>query len=117
MILSFGNTFLINFRICDKCHQSYSYSTYNNEWCQPCHSKYFQHNFCTWTSHNFEIDKFLQKIQFDANSPYKVMEWIPYNRLLVKKCIGKGGFGSVNLASWLDGPIDYWDNDYKKWKR
>ena len=63
------------------------------------------------------MDKFLQNIQLNANSPSKVMEWIPYNRLFVKNHIGKGGFGTVNLASWLDGPIFSWDDDYQKWKR
>ena len=63
------------------------------------------------------MDKFLQKIQLDANSTNKVMEWIPYNRLFVKNHIGKGGFGTVNLASWLDGPILSWDDYHQKWKR
>ena len=45
------------------------------------------------------------------------MEWIPYNRLLVKKYIDKGAFGTIYLANWLDGAIYYWDTDYQKWNR
>ena len=63
------------------------------------------------------MDKFLQKIQLNANGPNEVVEWIPYNRLFVKNNIGKGGFGTVNLASWLDGPILSWSDDYQKWNR
>jgi len=63
------------------------------------------------------MDKFLQKIQLNANSSDKVMEWIPYNRLFVKNHIGKGGFGTVILASWLDGPIFSWNDYYQKWQR
>ena len=85
--------------------------------CQQCHSEYFQCGFNKWTSKNSKMDKFLQNIQLNANSPTKVMEWIPYNRLFVKNHIGKGGFGTVNLASWLDGPILSWDKDYQKWNR
>ena len=49
------------------------------------------------------MDEFLKNIQLTANSPNKVMEWIPYNRLFVKNHIGKGGFGIVNLARGKPG--------------
>ncbi|RIB12615.1 kinase-like domain-containing protein [Gigaspora rosea] len=32
-----------------------------------------------------------------------VIEWIPFDRLSVVEQIGKGGFGSVYKATWLDG--------------
>ena len=32
-----------------------------------------------------------------------MIEWIPYDRLVNKKKIGKGGFDSVYSATWLDG--------------
>src|SRR2546430_3184461 len=105
--------YLINFRKCNKCSNSYA----NYNWCQLCHSKYFQNNFDKWTSKNNEIDKFLQEIQLNADSSYQIMEWIPYNRLFVKNHIGKGGFGTVNLASWLDGPIISWNDNNQKWNR
>ena len=63
------------------------------------------------------MDKFLQKIQLNANSPNKVMEWIPYSRLLVKRQIAEGGFGIVYLANWLDGSIYNWNINYQQWNR
>ena len=46
------------------------------------------------------------------------MEWIPYNRLLVRKQIGEGGFGTIYLANWLDGQIYCnWNVKYQKWNR
>ncbi len=45
------------------------------------------------------------------------MEWIPYNRLQIKKQIGNGGFGIVYLANWLDGPIYNWNLQNQKWDR
>ena len=103
-------------RFCKVCDQSYS-RKYVTEWCQPCHSKFFQSKFRKWTSKNTEIDKFLQHVQYDANSYYKVAEWIPYNRLLEKKQIGKGGFGTIYSAYWLDGQILNWDIHNQNWNR
>jgi serine/threonine protein kinase len=82
-----------------------------------CNSKHFQNNFGQWTSENNEVDKFLQEVQSNANKPEQVMEWIPYNRLQIERRIAEGGFGTVYLAKWLNGPIDYWNTDYQKWER
>src|SRR2546421_7820661 len=79
---------------CKECDQ-----TCSTAWCQSCSSKHFQNNFEKWTSKNDEIDKILQKVQLDAKDPNKVMEWIPYSRLLVKRQIAEGGFGIVYLES------------------
>ena len=84
---------------------------------QQCNSKHFQNYFKQWTSKNIEIDEILQKVQFNADSPNKVMEWIPYNRLIVKKYINEGGFGTIYLANWLDGSIYNWNIKYQKWNR
>ena len=83
----------------------------------PCNSNHFKNNFKNWTSKNHEINKFLQDIQCNASSSNKVIEWIPYKRLFVKNQIGKGGYGTINLANWLDGPITYWNKNFQKWER
>ena len=90
---------------------------YLTAWCQSCSSKHFQNNFEQWTSESKEIDKILQKVQLDAKHPNKVMEWIPYSRLLVKRQIAEGGFGIVYLANWLDGSIYNWNIKYQQWNR
>jgi len=97
---------------CKECNKQYV-----TVWCQPCNSKHFQNNFEKWTSKNDEIDKILQKVQLDAKNPNKVMEWIPYSRLLVKRQIAEGGFGIVYLANWLDGAIYNWNINYQQWNR
>ena len=102
----------MNFRSCEECSQKYS-----TKWCQPCNSSHFQNYFEKWTSKNTEIDKILQKVQLDAKDPNKVMEWIPYSRLLVKRQIAEGGFGIVYLANWLDGAIYNWNIKYQQWNR
>jgi len=45
------------------------------------------------------------------------LEWIPYNRLKDIEYLDKGGFSIVYKAIWLDGPINNWDDDEKKWIR
>src|SRR5271154_2143174 len=103
--------FLINnkFRNCLECNQNYDLLC----GCQPCNLKHFQNNFEKWTSKNIEIDKILQEVQLDADSLSKVIEWIPYNRLLVREQIGEGGFGIIYLAYWLDGQVYNWNNKYQ----
>ncbi len=101
--------------MCEDCNQSYILKY--NEWCQPCYSHYFQNNFKKWTSKNIEIDRFLQEIQCKADSPNKIIEWIPYNRLEIISQIGKGGFGTVFSAIWLDGPIRSWNINNQNWNR
>ena len=86
MILPLNNfLFLINneFRDCLECNQNYN--LFNG--CQPCNLKHFQNNFKRCTSKDIEIDRILQKVQLDTDSPNKVLEWIPYNRLLDRKSV------------------------------
>ena len=45
-----------------------------------------------------------------------VFEWIPYNQFNIIKEIGKGGFSTVYLAIWKDGPLTY-DKDNEKYIR
>ena len=108
---------LINYSECNECNKSIFYESGFYKWCQSCNSKHFQNNFEKWTSKDVEIDKILQKVQLDADSSNKVMEWIPYNRLLVREQIGEGGFGTIYLANWLDGQIYNWNVKYQKWNR
>ena len=62
-------------RTCKECNKSCrSITAAGGEWCQSCNSKHFQNDFPKWTSGNIDIDKCLQKTQFVADSPNKVIE-------------------------------------------
>jgi hypothetical protein len=90
---------------CKKCHHA-------------CNAFYFQRNFCSWTSGNIDIDKFIKNTQLSAhNTMNRALEWIPYNRFDNINFIAKGGFGEVYKANWIDGRIDEWDNKNQIWKR
>ncbi|CAB4443814.1 unnamed protein product [Rhizophagus irregularis] len=62
---------------------------------------------------NKVIDDFIQKMQLKINNYNDIIvEWIPYNQLNSIKEIGKGGFATVYLAIWKDGPLEY--DKYKR---
>ncbi|RHZ74203.1 hypothetical protein Glove_227g125 [Diversispora epigaea] len=98
--------------ICKECNQeNYGW------WCKPCHSKHFQNDFNNWTSGNDKIDKFIQDAQLNANYSDELIEWIPFDRFKDVKQIGKGGFGTIHYARWIDGCIKEWDIENQQWKR
>ena len=84
--------------LCEKCKQPK-----DNYWCQLCN---FQQNFKNWTSGNHNVDKFIQKSQLKAETQYKLLEWIEYDRLENIEYLAKGGFGTMYKAIWKDGPIE-----------
>ncbi|RHZ69933.1 hypothetical protein Glove_276g3 [Diversispora epigaea] len=100
--------------ICPECNQEWD-KYY--KWCKPCNSKHFQNDFKNWTSGNNKIDKFIQDAQLNANHYSDVIEWIPYDRFKDVKQIGKGGFGTINYARWIDEVIEKWDIKNQQWKR
>ncbi|RHZ74170.1 hypothetical protein Glove_227g140 [Diversispora epigaea] len=95
---------------CKECNQECK--EYNGYWCKPCNSKHFQNDFNNWTSGNDKIDKLIQDAQLNANDRSEVIEWIPFDRFKDVKQIGKGGFGTIHYARWIDGEIEN-----QQWKR
>ncbi|RIB30737.1 kinase-like domain-containing protein, partial [Gigaspora rosea] len=70
-----------------------------------------------WTSGNKNIDDRMKAFQLRTFTYKDAIEWIPFDRLSVVEEVGKGGFGSVYKATWLDGmrkveKID--DDNYKR---
>lgn len=94
---------------CKKCRQPLGL-----EWCRTCHVK---QDFDKWTSGNELIDKFIQNAQISATDPWKAIEWIPYERFKKVREIAKGGFSTIYLAKWIDGPLGGWDFDKERWRR
>ena len=53
----------------------------------------------------------------NAKKKCQILEWIPYNRFKNIEYVDEGGFGTIYKAIWLDGSIDFWSNNKKKWIR
>ncbi|RHZ76388.1 hypothetical protein Glove_198g106 [Diversispora epigaea] len=55
--------------------------------------------------------------QLNANDHWEAIQWIPYDRFKDIKQIGKGGFGTIYYARWIDGDIEKWNFENQQWKR
>ncbi|RGB42348.1 hypothetical protein C1646_810080 [Rhizophagus diaphanus] len=99
--------------------QTKNYMMVLNEKCKKCNNVcyaiYFQRNFESWTSGNDDINKFIQDTQLSAHFDVKkALEWIPYDRFYDIEYIEKIG---IFKANWIDGYINYWDNENHNWER
>ncbi|RIB13729.1 kinase-like domain-containing protein, partial [Gigaspora rosea] len=81
------------FGICKRCKKNNAHVS----WCKSCDAVN-----SIRTGNNL-IDDFLQRALHSANRHEKVVEWIPYDRLKDIKMVGRGGFGKVFSATWIDG--------------
>ncbi|GBC06982.1 hypothetical protein RclHR1_07180007 [Rhizophagus clarus] len=65
-------------------------------------------------SGNKVIDDFITYTQI--NSDNGKMEFVPYNQFKDIEFIAEGGFSKIYKATWIDGPIDNWDEiHYVHW--
>ena len=98
---------------CPDCNKSYT----DIFWCKECNAKQFRQNFSNWTSENNLIDKFIQKTQLNARNNNYLLEWISYNRFKIIESPEEYVFSTVYKAVWLDGPIEKWSYNERKWVR
>ncbi len=47
----------------------------------------------------------------------QILEWIPYDRFKNIEYLDKREFGIIYKANWLDGPIECWNNDERRFIR
>ncbi|GBB89573.1 hypothetical protein RclHR1_01630011 [Rhizophagus clarus] len=95
---------------CGTCIEEYTDVKY--KWCKLCQI-YNLKNFTNYSG-NEKNDKFIQKMQLNINNSIDmVFEWVPYNQFKIIKKIGEGGFATVYLAKWKDGPLHF----NEEWKR
>ncbi|CAG8785484.1 2963_t:CDS:1, partial [Acaulospora morrowiae] len=81
------------------CRWSEHYNT-SRGWCQKCDPFRITQG---WTCESIDTDNCIKDFQSIATEYDEVIEWIPFNRLSNIREIGKGGFGCVYFATWLDG--------------
>jgi hypothetical protein len=88
------------------------YNEYNEEYFKECYSKMYKYD-TNWISGNEKINDLIRVMQLKFNA-YKdiLFEWIPYDQFSDIEKIGKGGFSTVYLATWRDGPLRYNKNEW-----
>ncbi|CAG8776071.1 16553_t:CDS:2 [Cetraspora pellucida] len=80
--------------------------------CVNCIREILKQNFKNWTSRNKVLDYCIQQFQLyslNSKNARKLIEWVPLEKFLNLVHIKDGGFGSVYLANWSEGPIAKWD--------
>ncbi|EXX78471.1 Cla4p [Rhizophagus irregularis DAOM 197198w] len=100
-------------RICESCNQE-CFATF---YCECCIRNHLRVKFSNWTSGNADINNLIQKCQMGTRIPFKVIEWIPYNRIKNIKFLTKGGYSEIYTAVWIDGSCDKWDSKKQQFKR
>ncbi|CAG8658327.1 9751_t:CDS:2, partial [Dentiscutata heterogama] len=86
------------------------------DWCRKCESRKFK-KLSKWTSGNEYLDKLIKYTQNKAYGPCSFWEWIPYEKFSDIQYLSKGGFGTMFVANWVDGPRDLWDYDSQQYVR
>ncbi|RIB21695.1 hypothetical protein C2G38_2298816 [Gigaspora rosea] len=90
---------LVRYKSLEGCMNCRYYNT-SKTWCRLCDPKRIIRG---WSSENKEIDECVKKFQIKATKYEKLIEWIPFDKLVGLQIIGKGGFGTIYSATWLDG--------------
>ena len=100
-------------RYCKSCGDQYANICY--EWCKPCQINNLRENYANLTSGNEKIDNFIQEMQLKIDSYNDmIVEWIQYNQFDNIKEIIKSDFTTVYSATWIDGPLEYVDYEWKR---
>ncbi|RIB22815.1 kinase-like domain-containing protein [Gigaspora rosea] len=79
-----------------KCTNCNRFNTSMN-WCKSCDPYKIT---LEWISGDEDIDNCIKEFQLYTTNREKAIEWIPFDKLNIIEEIGKGGFGTVFLASW-----------------
>ncbi|RIB20218.1 hypothetical protein C2G38_1214171 [Gigaspora rosea] len=82
-------------RICKYCGH---YNT-SPAWCQSCDPW----RETQWTSENEVIDNFSKELQFKTTEYEKVIEWIPFDKLIKLQKIREEELETIFMATWQDG--------------
>jgi len=60
-------------------------------------------------SGNKIIDDFIRYTQINLSKKYGKMEFVPYEQFKNVEFIAEGGFSKIYKATWIDGPIKWYD--------
>ncbi|CAB5357021.1 unnamed protein product [Rhizophagus irregularis] len=86
--------------------------------CQPCIQERYQKEYENWSCGNEKIDKLVKYVRPSLINTILFLEWIPYEDLEIdEKDFAEGGFGTISLATWINGYVVRWNHNKKQWHR
>ena len=93
---------------CRDCGEPYENSFEEHyDLCRVCPLNDLKTYITNWTCDDEKVDNLIKQMQSRFNySSTTIFEWIPYDQFIDVKEVGKGGFATVYLATWKEGPID-----------
>ncbi|CAG8467030.1 1808_t:CDS:2 [Scutellospora calospora] len=88
----------------------------SKEYTNECIRHYLKNDTTDWTSGNKFIDDFIRD-SYTSSTLDTIIEWVPMDHFKDFEFKAKGGFGSIFMATWVDGWIDGWDQEAQKFVR
>lgn len=87
----------------------------NCGWCSSCNRNHgFEQALSRWASGDDAIDQFILSTQLSSKDGLDVVEWIPFETLMVMEKIEDN---SIYEAIWKDGPIKGYNMQIVEWER
>jgi hypothetical protein len=102
-----------HFHNCLKCNQCKT----DKLPCQPCIKAEYNKEYKNWKCGNENIEKLVKYVRPSLVNTILFLEWIPYEKLTDIKYLNEGGYGTISLATWVDGYVVRWNHKKKKWHR
>lgn len=88
--------------------------------CQPCIKEQYQNQkkYENRSSGNKKIDELVKYVRPSLINTILFLEWIPYEDLEInEKDFAKGGYGTISLATWINGYVVRWNHKMNQWHR
>jgi hypothetical protein len=93
-------------KIFEKCIECNKRLRYLDGFCRNC----YKMKTIFKPSGNKIIDDFIRHTQINFIKVEGKMEFVPYNQFKNIEFIAEGGFSKIYKATWIDGPINWYDD-------
>jgi hypothetical protein len=95
---------------CNECNKRRRPLDESHQICRICYKmkKIFK------PSGNKIIDDFIKHAQINLAIDKGRMEFVPFDQFINIEFIAEGGFSKIYKATWIDGPINWYDDDISR---
>ena len=96
------------YKKCNECKRIRKTLDENHQICRVCHN--IKTILKPKPSGNKVIDDFIRHTQINYVDKSGKMEFVPYDKFKNIEFIAEGGFSKIYKATWVNGPINNWNN-------